>query len=224
MSNLEQIIEPEIVNDELYAWIEKLAANPGVKTILEIGSSSGEGSTQAFINGMLKNPSKPMLFCMEMVTTRFAALRHRWGGRPNVFLNQMSSVPDFCFMTPEEVTVFYNTVPTTLNRYPLEQVLGWLKQDLDYLRENNVVTNGIVRIKESMDIVHFDLALLDGSAFTGFAELQEVHGAKFIILDDIVDIKHFKSYENLSHDPAYFLLAENKTLRNGYAIFQRSES
>ncbi|MBF0227704.1 MAG: hypothetical protein HQK76_19830, partial [Desulfobacterales bacterium] len=48
-SELYSVIPPEIVkNDGFYEAIKKIASSEDIKTILEIGSSSGEGSTKAF--------------------------------------------------------------------------------------------------------------------------------------------------------------------------------
>ncbi|MBW4431333.1 MAG: hypothetical protein KME28_06295 [Pelatocladus maniniholoensis HA4357-MV3] len=42
---LNRLIPPEIKNDEFYATIQIIAREEDIKTVLEIGSSSGEGST-----------------------------------------------------------------------------------------------------------------------------------------------------------------------------------
>jgi hypothetical protein len=61
-SELNRLIPPEIKNDEFYTAIHKIAREEDIKTILEIGSSSGEGSTEAFVIGLRENPNKPILF------------------------------------------------------------------------------------------------------------------------------------------------------------------
>ena len=53
---LDHLMAPQMKNDGFYRAIVKVAATPGVKTILEIGASSGQGSTEALVNGALKNP------------------------------------------------------------------------------------------------------------------------------------------------------------------------
>lgn len=73
-SPLQEIIAPEIINDAFYEAIYKLGSSEEVKTILEIGSSSGVGSTQAFVKGIRVNPLHSTLFCMELSKERFALL------------------------------------------------------------------------------------------------------------------------------------------------------
>ena len=52
MTTLNQIIPPEILNDSFYQAIQILAADESIQTILEIGSSAGDGSTQGFVEGI----------------------------------------------------------------------------------------------------------------------------------------------------------------------------
>jgi hypothetical protein len=221
MASYDQLIPPEVYHDGLYRLIESVARRKDVRTILEIGSSSGEGSTAAFVNGMKRNPNRPMLFCTEISRVRFAALQKRYCGRGDVQCYNVSTVSPEDFPTEAEVAAFYRNSCTALNRYPLDQVLEWLRQDLDYITKSQVEARGIQLIKEQHGISHFDVVLIDGSAFTGFAELDEVYGSRIILLDDINDIKNLQSYRRLASDPQYQLMEANWNLRNGYAAFKR---
>lgn len=216
-----QLIPPEIKNDEFYLAIQKLAREADIKTVLEIGSSSGGGSTEAFVNGLRENPNQPTLFCMEVAKLRFAELQKCYEKESFVKCYNISSVTLDGFPTEDEVINFYNTQPTNLNQYPLQQVLEWLRQDIEYVKNSGVSDAGIKRIKQENQIETFDLVLIDGSEFTGVTELQEVYGAFFLLLDDITTYKNYKNYYKLLKDPNYTLIAENKVLRNGYAIFQK---
>lgn len=218
--SLENLIPPEVVNDELSAWLTKLAARADVHTILEVGSSDGRGSTTALVEGMKQNPNNAALFCIEMSRTRFRALIERFGKSPSVHCSWSSAVGLSGYMTEPEVCKFYSDHPTNLNKYPLETVIGWLKQDIEayYDCPNHHL---IELIKRENNIDAFDLVFLDGSAFTGLAELKMVLGAKIIVLDDTEDIKHKRSMEHLINSNDYRLMAANPLLRNGYAIWER---
>ena len=63
--------------------------------------------------------------------------------------------------------------------------------------------------------------LIDGSEFTGRAELDEVYGARYVVLDDTQTFKNLDNYERLRADPAYRLIDEAPALRNGFAAFER---
>lgn len=223
--SLDQLIEPEItVGSELGLFLESLAARPDVHSILEIGSSSGDGSTQCFVNGMEKNPSHPFLVCIELSHRRYDALCQRYADNAGVNCLQGCTVPPETWMTDDEVSRFYLTHKTNLNQYPLEQVLGWKTKDLKYLKMPQMF-DGFNVLKQAKQILapetHFDLVLIDGSAFTASAELDEVIGAKILCLDDVQDCKNNHNYHRLKSDPRYRLVRENPNLRNGYAVFEK---
>nr|MDJ0520330.1 FkbM family methyltransferase [Trichodesmium sp. MO_231.B1] len=218
-SPLERIIPPEIKNDEFYKTIELIAREEDIITVLEIGSSSGSGSTEAFVTGLRNNPNNPQLFCMEISQSRFNALEERYKNYPFVNCYHVSSVPLESFPTEDEIQKFYQNNQTNLNLYPLQQVLDWWRQDTEYLKKSGINDRGIKKIKQDNNIDVFDVVLIDGSEFTGTAELEEIYGAKFILLDDINTFKNYDNYNRLLTDAKYILINQNKELRNGYAIF-----
>ena len=162
-SELNYLIPPEIKNDEFYAAIQKICREEDIKTVLEIGSSSGGGSTEAFVTGLRKNPHNPKLFCMEVSKTRFAELRKRFENDEFVNCYNVSSISLEKFPKEEEVIDFYNKTQNNLKLYPLLQVLGWLQQDIEYVRSSGVAGDGIQKIKQENHIDCFDLVLIDRS-------------------------------------------------------------
>jgi FkbM family methyltransferase len=224
-SELNNLISPEIKNDEFYTIIQELARTEDIKTVLEIGSSSGGGSTEAFVTGLRDNPNQPQLFCMEVSQPRFAELSKRYEQDKFVKCYNVSSVAIEEFPDQSEVINFYHNSNSDLKKYPLAQVLGWLQQDIEYVRNTGVSANGIRQIKQDNQIDDFDLVLIDGSEFTGISELKEVYGSKFILLDDITTFKNHTNHQQLLADPNYILISQNTDVRNGYSIFKRlSES
>jgi hypothetical protein len=218
--NVETPIAPEIINDEFAGYLTSIASQPEIVTILETGSAEGTGSTAAIVAGCRKNPISQTLFCIEVSKLRFAKLKNLYAEDSDwMFFYNGSSVKLKDFMTVGQIRAFYSEHKTQLNNYPLNQVLEWLTEDI---QAATVAKQDLIhQIKGEWRIEHFDMVMLDGSAFTGWAELQAVIGARFICLDDIVDIKNLRSFNHLVNDPAYELLVANPSLRNGYAIFQR---
>jgi hypothetical protein len=215
-------ISPEILGDDFARQIAKIVERLEVKTLIEIGSSSGEGSTSAIIKG-LKAKREWKLHLLEVDPLRFESLRRKFHNAPGVFIHRYSSVSISKYPTSEEVIRFYNSVPTNLNRWPIETILGWLEQDKENLIKLNLAElDGIDRIKEDFEIENFDFALIDGSEFTGFADLQSVLGSTYILLDDVNAFKCNQAYKALLADPRYLLEYENWELRNGFAIFAKS--
>jgi glycosyltransferase involved in cell wall biosynthesis len=219
-SQLNYLIPPEIKADDFYEQIHKIAQIEDISTILEIGSSSGAGSTEALVAGMRNNPSNPTLFCMEISKTRFTELHKTYKDNAYVKCYNVSSVSVKDFPDERQVLDFYNSIHTNLNFYPAEQIISWLRQDIDYVKNSGVPEAGINIIKRENNIDFFDLVLIDGSEFTGIAEFSEVYGAKYICLDDINSFKNYHNYQQLLNDPSYSLLTSNFNLRNGYAIFK----
>jgi len=224
LRGLDAIIAPEIKNDDFYRTIEQLSAAADIQTVVEIGSSSGLGSTEALVQGLRRNPHGPTLFCIEISRVRCAQLRARYAGEAFVTGYNVSSVPVEAFVSPEEVTAAYSRLPALRNQASLRDVLKWLDWNKGYLRKSGVRSDGLRFIKRQHDIKTFDMVLIDGSEFTGRAELDETYGAKFILLDDIRTLKNEFNYKRLRADAFYTLVKENLDLRNGYAVFQARSS
>lgn len=220
-SHLNSLIFPEIKDDELYNVIQTISAETKISHVLEIGSSSGGGSTEAFVKGIKKNPHKPSLYCMEVSQVRFAELKKTYSPYNFVHCYNLSSIPLENFPTEQEVISFYKKHKTNLNNYPLNEVIKWLYQDIDYVKNSGVSGNGIRTIKEQNNIDYFDVVLIDGSEFTGNVELDEVYGAKIIILDDANSFKNYAAHQKLLSDENYVLVRKNFNLRNGYSIFKK---
>ena len=223
-SQLDAIIAPEIKDDDFYFTIIELARREDVSTILEIGSSAGGGSTEAFVTGARANPKCPDMYCMEVSKVRADALKQRYANDEFVHCFQLSSVTIDQFPNKDEVAEFHQKYNTVISQFPLEQVIGWLNQDMRYVLEHNANENGIEKIKKQTEIETFDLVLIDGSEFTGKAELNQVYGAKYILLDDINAFKNYENYQRLSRDNQYDLVKENWVLRNGFAVFKRNNT
>lgn len=220
-SGLDRLIPPEIRDDQLYRWIARIAALPGVRHILEIGSSSGAGSTEAFVSGALRNSVRPHVHCMEISRPRFRALVDRYRDHDFVHCYNCSSVPLELFPDGADIDEFRRRTWSRFRFIRRATVLEWLRQDIDYVREHGLSGHGIRRVRTLHGIAFFDAVLIDGSEFSGPADLVEVYGARFILLDDIRTFKNGDNYRRLLCDPDYTRVASSRWLRNGFAIFER---
>lgn len=220
-SELDRIIPPEIKDDAFYQALCALARDAEIETVLEIGASSGTGSTEALARGIAENPRRPTLFSVEVSRARFAGLSARYAGNAQVRPCNVSSVAVSDFPTEAAVREFYHRRRTGLNAYPVERVLGWLRQDVAYIVDNAVPQNGIAAIKSEHRIADFGLVLIDGSEFTGTAELAQVYGCRIVALDDINSFKNFDNHHRMLRDHGYGIYAADPGLRNGYSIFVR---
>lgn len=222
IGGLDFVIPPEIKGDDFYRAIIRVASEPGLGHVLEIGASGGAGSTEAFVTGILANPDPPVLHCIEVSAPRYDALVKRYADRDFVRCYRVSSVPVESFPPAAEVEAFHRSGASKFSAFPLKHVLGWLEQDVAYVRSHGIDTPGIRVIREANGIDHFGAVLIDGSEFTGVAELREVYGARFILLDDICTYKNHTNFRALSTDPTYRLVESSEAPRNGYAVFERT--
>jgi hypothetical protein len=158
---------------------------------------------------------------MEVSSARWRKLADTYRNERFVCPYNISSVAVSDFPTPEEVAHFYRSTQTNLNQFPLETVLGWLKQDIDYVKDTGNDGQGVLQIKKIHGIRAFDLVLIDGSEFTGERELFAVMGARYIALDDVNAHKCFNCYNILQAHVGYSMIAQDLTLRNGFAVFGR---
>lgn len=221
------IIAPEIKNDHFYYSImNTIARDADIHNIIEIGASSGEGSTEAIILGVQENrklfpDNKHDIYSLEVCTERYNQLSSRYRNFPGFHPYNISSVGIDEFPSWDTITKFYNTTRTSLNRYQLPLIKTWYDNDIKYITHNAIPQNGIEVIKREKGIDMFDLALIDGSEFTGNAELDHLIGAKYILLDDINAFKNFDSHQRLIKSGQYRCITIDPYTRNGFSIFKR---
>jgi hypothetical protein len=222
-SQLDFVINPEIKYDPFYYQIKEITSKSNLRNILEIGSSSGEGSTEAFVLGIELNPVRPQLFCMELSKPRFHQLSKHYRHLDFVHCYNLSSISLDEFPRWEAVEYFLKHTDTPLANVGYKEVQRWYNQDVDYMKKHGAIENGIQKIKLENKIDQFDMVLIDGSEFTGVVELPYIYGAGYILLDDINTFKNYQNFEILKKDPHYELITFDKKVRNGYAIFKRKD-
>jgi len=177
---------------------------------LEIGGGTGDGSTQCI--------RTKRLFSIENHPDRIGRHSMNLSARGGVSVKGTATLPKL-WMNRLDVAEFYGTNKTTLNQYPLDQVLGWYHECVEFAQPYS--TNAIEDIHFEHN-VDFNFVLIDGSPFSGEAELRCVRpflAEKAIIaLDDINDIKNLANYNKLKGFGK--LLWEDWSVRNGAAIFE----
>ena len=214
------IISPEIKYDLFYNnIIELISKSDDITNILEIGASSGDGSTEAFIIG--KKNKNIKLFSIEVCTERFDLLKNRYSDDNNFYPYNISSVSLIDFPLKENIIQFHNNINSILSNTNINTILSWYDSDISYIKINNIEENGIDKIKEEHYIKYFDCVLIDGSEFTGKAEYDKIYGAKYILLDDINAYKNYYTHLLLKNDNNYSCLCENYQVRNGFSIFKK---
>lgn len=212
MTNL---IAPEIVNDDFAFTLTSVVADHPVASILELGASSGEGSTACLVRGMASN-STAKLYSLEASKERFALLQKRYADNPRVTCINAFSVPPSEWLTPDDIDRF---IPEYGCGFGGHQVKGWLQEEISYHSQSGVPDDGIAQALALND-GPFDFVLIDSSLFTGQAELRAVIGSKFIALDDVRSMKNGENRKTLSLDQSYELFACGRD-RYGWCVFRK---
>jgi hypothetical protein len=196
------------INDSFGKALAKYS--DGLDVGLEIGGGTGDGSTQCI--------RTKRLFSIENHPDRIGRHSMNLSARGGVSINGTATLPKL-WMNQLDVAEFYGTNKTTLNQYPLDQVLGWYHECVEFAQPYS--TNAIEDIHFEHN-VDFNFVLIDGSPFSGEAELRCVRpflAEKAIIaLDDVNDIKNLANYNKLKGFGK--LLWEDWSVRNGAAIFE----
>jgi len=171
------------------------------------------------VEQLMQNPNNPQVHCLESALGSHDALVRQFGSRPDVCCYHASSVPLTAFPTEEMVTDFYQHQPDKLKDYPLEVVLQWLRGDIAEMATGSIEAEGIRQVRQATSGVPFDLVVIDGREFTGLAELQQVQGAKIVLLGCTRTFKNQRSMQLLAQDENYELLFTEPEVGNGYACF-----
>jgi hypothetical protein len=215
------IREPEIHNDELAAHLTRYAADPRLKTFLDIGASDGRGSTQAFVDGIKDRPdaNSCLLAALELRGNRIALLRERFQQYQFVEAVHAASVPRY--PTRQDVVAFYKSFQPYDAAFA-EHDADMMEEDQAFSMKEASIRHGIMLARSIADR-QFDMVLIDGCHWTGEQELLQVLGAKVIALDDTRTYKTFTASRILQVHPLYRLAHKNDHLRFGYAIFERRD-
>jgi hypothetical protein len=194
---------------KLGAFIIHLVKELNLKTNLEIGSWSGAGSTQCFIEGMKDFPEKS-LTCIEIVKEKYDHLVNNVKEYPWVKCYNKSSIDcnkiiEFGFERMWKSP--FNPIHRFEDAPSVEQVRVWYNQDVDLMKK---YPNGFLEADNTI----YDAVLIDGGEFTGFYEFELLkHRTNVFFLDDT-----FKSYKTLkanmmlSEDIEWDCLADEKSV------------
>jgi hypothetical protein len=226
-----KLIPPEVQSGRFFELIQEISAYSNVCAILEIGSSSGEGSTRALLESLAKIPSaSKQVHCMEISRERHQKLKEYLDSDSRFYPHRLSSVSTSEFPPFRVIENFYKTVNSKLSEYELDTIKSWYIKDLKFLNENPGLIpvradgqriSGISWIKDKYSIDSFDFVIIDGGEFTGSAEFAYCHDSRYVALDDTNSFKTWDVRKQLYSDPRYKLIDENGIERNGWAIFEK---
>lgn len=209
-----------LAGDALGLMLREVIENFQPYTILEIGSSDGTGSTSVIIDAI--RPYGADLFCIEMELDRYKSLLENTSHYQFTHCYHAASVPVTGMVPFEYINQFKKAHPAFAiwPMFPGGELDLWYHNSVRAIAAM-AIPNGIDYIKQQNHIHHFGMVLIDGSPFTGMAELDAVYGADIIFMDDINDLKNYDTAERLKQDPNYEIYHINKSYRQGFAVFKK---
>jgi hypothetical protein len=223
MSGLDKLIDPEMNrNTQIYYVIQEYLKRVPVSTVLEVGGGGG-GSTEALIKGILNSPSQGKevrMASIELSKARYEFLKDKYKNIPFYIPYNTSSVTLDKLPSEEEVAKFIRE--TNVHGGNVEEVLRWLRQDIQYTKDNGLNENGIQKVKKDLNIDTFSVALLDSGEFCSNAEFKELPNCDCYILDDIHAFKNYYVHRTLEKDINYVKLFQ-EDIRGGSSLFCKKE-
>jgi len=219
---LNQIIPPEIKNDLFANAITSIIANNKINTILEIGSSSGLGSTAAIIKGIELSGRNCQVYCIEVSKERANEFRKN-RKESYVHLYNYCSVALENYMDDDEIEILISNFPNQdkINKNHIPLFKKWRQEEINYIKQNRIPLFGIQNILEHNDLKSFDFVLIDGSIFTASTERFDLYDVStWFVLDDIIDLKNYENHTFFKVNPDWQLMIEHFEIRNGFSIFK----
>lgn len=211
----------------LLRYVYQMVREEEIRTILEIGSTDDSSSTEILVAAVEARPADlpPVhVYALEADPEKHRQLQLRY--RDKAWLEFFALYSRYPMAYPSEAQVldFYRTYDTALRRYSQEQILSSLRAEKTAYMRQAPPQDGIEMLRQRAGLgaaESFDLVILDGSEFTGQADLEAVYGARILILDDINTYKNHANYQRLKADPDYYLIQENWRHMHGAAVFKR---
>jgi hypothetical protein len=180
-----------------------LASSLDIKTIVEIGTWNGCGSTQCLLHGMQNNIDK-FLITIELYPDQFEIALNNLQNKNNVKLLHGS------ILTPEEAA-WLDKSEIDFNDLHAKM---YYDLDMEYIKSYPNVFNLIPN--------HIDLLVLDGGEYTTYPEWQKLKSrTSYVFLDDTNILKCKKIREELLSDINWICIEDNINSRNGYAAFKK---
>jgi hypothetical protein len=195
-----QINRQSIFGEELY----KLSKKIDIKTIVEIGTWNGAGSTKCIIDGIIDSNHDKTFISLESSQTKYFEAQNNLKGYEKyvkLLWGRIIDVHDLTWLKA-----------VTLG--PEQQ--QWLWEDIENYKYCPLILNEIPE--------KIDLLLLDGGEFSTIPEFKKLYKRyTYLALDDINSLKTKEIYKQLLKKTDHTLIKEDSE-RNGFAIFKKENT
>ena len=198
------------LDSKLGKLIYELVSRNDIKSIVEIGTWNGYGSTECIRRSIVdNNKSDYIVFSLEINEKMYReAIIREFPNNFNILLGRIIEESDLNWMNWDE---YFNTPE---GNYHLGSKRDWLNDDIINIRSTKNIIN-IIPDK-------IDLLILDGGEFSTYPEFSKIGSrSRFIVLDDTSVLKCDKVRKELINDPNYNILVDDLHDRNGFLIAEK---
>ena len=191
------------LNTKFGKLIKKYSEDDNIKSILEIGTWNGFGSTKCIIEGLKNRKDDYIFYSLECNTEKSNCAKNIYKNINNVnILNE----------------VILNTIPENIY-----EIFPEILQNSDYNYWNSIdfenMKNKELFLKRTNLPDFFDIILLDGGEFTTYFEYQLLKDrCKYLMLDDINVSKCKLIVNEIENNLDKWEIIEKDNERNGFLI------
>jgi hypothetical protein len=201
---------------EFGRYLKSLTANPKYKTVFEVGTWKGNGTTRCLVEGCIErfksHPERTIhLWSLESNLNFYSEAMNFWLQVPLPFLHLLyGRLHREGLMTEEEIRAHprFNHIVSHFNL--------WYKQDvLDYNQ---------APVLDMALFPDIDVVVLDGGEFSSSADWTALKqkNPKVVCLDDVGVMKNYDVFAELCQSNEWKHIAGNEE-RHGWAVFERVE-
>ena len=191
-------------DNQLGKHIVNICKLPDVKTIVEIGTWNGLGSTRCVIQGI--NESKKIDYNFISIECNHDMYIEALKNNPHAHNNIKFIYGKI--VNENIIDKWFNVNDLTQEQY------GWLLQDIEWMKQVPNVYDNLPAI--------IDFLILDGGEFSTYPEwLALKHKVRYVALDDVTQLKCKRLRDEILNDVNYEIIDDNIAgSRYGYTIFK----
>jgi hypothetical protein len=201
-NNIGQISMDSVIGNFLY----NMSKDDNIKSILEIGTWNGLGSTKCIVNGIQERKTSAIFYSLECNVEKSDSARKYYQNIDNIYiLNEV--------LLNDMPTDIYDVFPVLKTN---ETYKYWNNVDFENMKDKPLFLN-----RTDLPEI-FDLILLDGGEFTTWYEyLQIKDKCKYLALDDTNVDKCKKIVEDIKSQPNKWKILIESNERNGTVVAVR---
>lgn len=187
-------------------FIYNLTKREDIKTIVEIGTWNGEGSTMCVIQSVIDNNLEREFFSLELYPEMYE--------KAKLFLTEFSPYITLLWGRIIDFDEVYWFDHTKINFETDTHARLYFEKDLSYLKST---PNVLEKIPEQIDLL-----ILDGGEYSTYPEwLKLKDRVKIVVLDDSNILKTKKIREEILESNDFITLYDKLEDRNGFSVFEK---